>query len=601
MNRPTPLEELLQGCLNGTLSEAEERDLARLLRESPEARSAMRSQLLVEAGLLTLALAQHLSGGQPVAAGLPRTTPVRNLLTGRRLVFASVLAASVLLLIVALGWFSNDPAPSGLAHPGLPPVVARLVEADGKVEIVAPTGAVRPAAARDPLLAGESLRTGEGGSVAVVEFADATRLELSPETSIRLPDDGSRGVQLIQGVVRGHEGAQAPRSPIVVTTPAARVLIEGDRFHLSSTSPDRLRVEMDAGKAEVVRESDHKSLTVKSGAAVLVQPDAEDMAVGSMPRFATEPKRFLDFPGAWAVFFEADGKHMLAASAREMQRFGPEAPPEKTTFSTDKHQGRLAAFSDDGKTLATYRGLHREDPVILWDMTTRQQRVRVDARITDRRFALAPDASWLATVDRDETPATCRVWDGQTGGERFAVRAEPRVECVAASPDGGLLAVGVVDLGKRERNKVLLVDAGTGREVATLPTRAAPLTVLSFSPDGHHLAAGITGSVQVWDVDKKELLRTIRGFERVLLTLTYSPDGALLAGGTQDGQVWVWDAESGEPAQVIQAGTSGVRVLNFAPDGRVLATGGIKHHPLMLWEVPPRRVRPEGPGWPAKS
>ena len=47
---------------------------------------------------------------------------------------------------------------------------------------------------------------------------------------------------------------------------------------------------------------------------------------------------------------------------------------------------------------------------------------------------------------------------------------------------------------------------------------------------------------------------------------------------------------------MIQAGTSGVRVLVFSPDGRLLVTGGIKHHPLMIWDVtPPAQPEPRRP------
>lgn len=605
MNRPSELDELLQGCLNGTLDEAQEQELARLLQESSEARQALRSHLQIEGGLLILAKAGHLGQSSSVPSGESagaaadlaqsshtcasrpaRTGPQR--IPSRRLALGlAVLAAVVLLLIGGIIWFTPSPVSLPAA-----PVLAHVVEVEGSVEIVASGGESRPAMVREPLRAGESLRTGEGNSVAVIEFADTLRLEVSPETVIRLPEDGARSVQLIQGVVRGNEAAQAQRPPLVVTTTSLKVCVEGDRFVLSSASPDSLRVDMQGGKAEVVRQRDQKSLTVESGEALLVQTAVEDMTVGSMPRFVTEPKRILDFPGAWAVFFEPDGMHLLAASSREIQRFGPDPKPEKTLISTDKNHGRIAAFSQDGNTLAVSRGLGKEDPVIFWNVAAKRQISRIAARITDRRFALAPDASWLATVDKEDSLFVCHLWDGKTGVKRFSLPTESKIECLAAAPDSSRLAVSQVDLGRRERNKILLLDTRTGKQVGVLPTRAYPLTVLAFSPDGRYLAAGITGLVQLWDVEKRELVRTIRGFERVLLTLAFSPDGKLLAGGTQDGQVWVWDASSGEEVQVIKAGTSGVRVLAFSPDGRALVTGGIKHHPLMIWEVPPPQVQP---------
>ena len=178
MTHPTPWEDLLQGCLNGTLDETQERELAHLLQESSEARQALRSYLHLEGGLLTLAKAGAL-GGEPALP--PRRLPVQ-----RRLAVGLVsLAAGVLLLVAGLYWFIKSPA-----LPHSPPVLARLVEVEGGVDIVSPTGETRPAAVGQTLFAGDSLRTGDGHSVAVLEFTDTTRLELSPETSVRLPEDG---------------------------------------------------------------------------------------------------------------------------------------------------------------------------------------------------------------------------------------------------------------------------------------------------------------------------------------------------------------------------------------------------------------------------
>jgi WD40 repeat protein len=580
MNRSPELEALLQGCLDGTLDESQEQELARLLQTSADARRLLRSHLRVEGGLLTLAQAGTL-GCDDAAPTVPLPQPApRRRLPLRPLAFGLAGVAAAALLLVALApWTAPPPAgPPGAA------VLAQVVELEGNVDVVSPSGEVRAAALRQPLQPGEWLRTGDGSSAAVIEFADLARLELAPETVVRLPQDGAHTVELSQGVLRGDAAARRNRQALVVA--AGGVHVQGDRFVLSSTSPQSLRVDVQEGKAEVVRQRDRKRLAVASGKAVVVHAEADDMILCATQRLVTEPKRVLGFPGAAAVFFEPDGRHLLAASCHELQRFGPGPEAEKTPLSTDKNHGRLAAFSGDGATLAVYRGQRKEDPVILWDLRTKEQLVRIDARISDRRFALAPDASWLATADRDVSPPVCQLWDGKTGARRHAVAVEGKIDCLAAAPGGRRLALGLADAGKRGRNKVCLLDPRTGKQVAALPTRSSPPTALAFSPDGRYLAAGSTGAVQIWDVDKSELVRTIRGFERVLLTLAFSPDGNLLAGGTQDGQVWVWDAGRGAEVQVIQAGTKGVRLLAFAPDGRSLVTGGIKHQPLLLWEVP---------------
>lgn len=580
MTPPNPLDELVGAALNAPLDPAREAELARLLRESSEARGTLRSYLQIEGGLIALAKAGLLNGSTTVPA--PPTPQLRR--SYRRLIIGLIASAAA---IAALFFSLNaevPPSPTALVLRKS----ARIVETDGHVEIMSANGDRRTASVGDALHAGESLRTADAGSYAVVELADRTRLELSAETSIRLAEGSSHTLRLDHGVVRRQDADTPDRPPLIVTTSSMTIRVEGDRFALSSMSPDSLRVDMEAGKAEVVRRHDQQSLTVESGSAVLVADDAHDMTLATLPRFCTEPRRILDFGGAWAIRFDSpDAAQLTAASFREIQRFPSEGPPHKTLLSTDTNNGRYAMFSADGRTLAVYRGTRSGDPILIWDVVANRRVTQIVAKVTDQRFVLSPDARWLATIDRDEKPPTAHVWDAQTGAERFALTADLRFEALAASPDSRILALGMMNNGRREPNHVRLIDAQTGTLLASLPTRAYPVTTLAFAPDGRRLAVGITGQVQIWDIESRTLLRTIRGFERVLSTLTFAPDGRRLAGGTQDGSVRVWDSETGAEFQVIHAGTTSVRVLVFSPDGRSIVTGGIKRRPLMIWDAEP--------------
>jgi WD40 repeat protein len=116
---------------------------------------------------------------------------------------------------------------------------------------------------------------------------------------------------------------------------------------------------------------------------------------------------------------------------------------------------------------------------------------------------------------------------------------------------------------------------------------------MRFTPDGRFLAAGSNGAIQIWDLPKRQLIRTLEGFERVVSCLAFNPDGTLIAGGTQDGQVWVWWTETGRRVQVLNTGKRGVRALSFAPDGQTLVTATSKS-PVAVWDVlPDLRIEPE--------
>lgn len=595
-HHPDRLEELLQACLHGTLEPDQERELAQLLHDHPEARQKLRAYLQIEGGLLSLARARCLSGEQfstdEIAARgcdlggsgslSARPPQASRRFSARRLAWGLAGLAASVALVLAAG-YALLPRTSTF-----PAIAGHVVAVEGTLEIVLPSGETRPVRSGETLQAGVTLRTGAEDSFAVIEDSRNRRLELSPGTVVRLPAVG-QSLELTQGVLRGQAAGEAANDPLVVATRVAEVRLQGDRFALSSVAPESVRVDVEAGKAEVVRQGDQKSVALESGASIFVQAEAMDMIV-ERARYVTEPHRVLGFPGAWAVTFPA-AEQILAASYRELQRFGPGAEVQKVRISPGTSNGRLAAFTRDGNTLLVYRGLDRDDAFVLWDVATQTQKLRIDARVSERRYCtMAPDAGWLATVDTSESRFLLHLWDGQTGSRRVSVPTPEHIDCLASAPSGQLVAAGLVNLGRRSRNAIWLLDPATGEQRASLPTNAYPLTVMAFSPDGRYLAAGITGQVQLWDVEKRELIRTIRGFERVVQTLAFSPDGRLMAGGTQDGQVWLWDASRGEEIQVIQAGTSGVRLLAFTPDGRFVLTG-VGKLPLMLWDVPKPQPR----------
>jgi WD40 repeat protein len=73
------------------------------------------------------------------------------------------------------------------------------------------------------------------------------------------------------------------------------------------------------------------------------------------------------------------------------------------------------------------------------------------------------------------------------------------------------------------------------------------------------------------------------------LGIAFSPDGALVASDSVDGNVFLWDTRSRTAAGAPLAAGSGVlsRVA-FSPDGPSLATTN-RNGTVNLWDVPSRR------------
>ena len=108
---------------------------------------------------------------------------------------------------------------------------------------------------------------------------------------------------------------------------------------------------------------------------------------------------------------------------------------------------------------------------------------------------------------------------------------------------------------------------GSGRGVETA------VRSVSFSPDGRLLASGGGGLVRVWEVESgREVRRLEHGVE--VESVSFSPDGRLLASGGRDMVVRVWEVESGREVRRM-VHRVWVESVSFSPDGRLLASGGV--------------------------
>ncbi|HUE72043.1 MAG TPA: protein kinase [Pirellulaceae bacterium] len=174
------------------------------------------------------------------------------------------------------------------------------------------------------------------------------------------------------------------------------------------------------------------------------------------------------------------------------------------------------------------------------------------------------------------------------------------------SPDGKTLATcaldGVITLWDaetwRKRGTLRSYAAAAGSTSFAAPMRWDPgFHVVAFSPDGKTLAHSngpTMNDLTLWDLETGTS-RVLTGTEGRVRCLTFSPDGKILATGTNAGTssvVKLWEMPEGREAATL-ACASHVMHLDFSPDSQTLAVTDWGQ-PVVLWDVtvsPPRVVR----------
>jgi dipeptidyl aminopeptidase/acylaminoacyl peptidase len=101
---------------------------------------------------------------------------------------------------------------------------------------------------------------------------------------------------------------------------------------------------------------------------------------------------------------------------------------------------------------------------------------------------------------------------------------------------------------------------------------AVRVKAMQFAPDNKALATAGNSAITLWDTATGKMTKQLTGADSDISCFTYSPDGTLIAAGTdkRSPQVIVWKVEDGTVSQTFK-NLAGVQAVHFSPDGSKLA------------------------------
>lgn len=236
------------------------------------------------------------------------------------------------------------------------------------------------------------------------------------------------------------------------------------------------------------------------------------------------------------------------------------------------------AVSADGKLLASASGLD-DGLVKVWDVASGQLLQTVGG---EDYVSFSADGKYLATGN---VGGPVLIWEVGSYKLLHKLKGAGPVHFTA---DGKYLVGEAVDDKDGANGKLQLWSMPAFEPQAPLDGHKASWTALTASADGRFVAtSSYDETIKVWDLEKRELARTLKAHAWVPQALALSPDGESLAvsySGQGKATLELWDVSASKIEKTLSGHAKDIVSMHFSPDGKTLASTDLSAK-TKLWDV----------------